>query len=481
MYYIGTVDGHNLEDLVAILQEVKNTESPGPVLIHIITEKGRGYRPAESAQDKYHGVNKFNFATGEQQKAKPKAPSYTQVFVEALIAEARVDDRVVAIHAAMGGGTGLTEFEKHFPKRVFDVGIAEQHAVTFAAGLAVEGMKPFCAIYSTFLQRAYDQVVHDCALQGLPVRFAMDRAGLVGADGPTHAGAYDVAYLGCVPDMVLMAPSDEAELCHAVATAAAIDDRSCGFRYPRGNGVGLDLAAAGVVGWKGQVLEIGKGRVLRQGTQVALLAYGTLAYACLDAARMLEERGVQATVADARFCKPLDTDLVRRLAKEHAVLITVEEGSIGGFGSHVLQFLALDGLLDTGRLKACLRALAARFVLACVGQRARRGGLRRWRRGGAGAADGDPGRVRRPRRARVAAGAGGPQQRPHRGDGAHAGGAAARVAGRAGGGGAGEGGGEGEGGIGRKDCVVAGAPFRVCFCARTTPPRPAHAFSTSSR
>ena len=351
LYYIGTVDGHNLEDLVAILQEVKNTDSPGPVLVHIVTEKGRGFRPAEFAQDKYHGVAKFNLATGEQVKTKPKVPSYTQVFAEALTAEARLDERIVAVHAAMGGGTGLNEFEKHFPRRCFDVGIAEQHAVTFAAGLAVEGMKPFCAIYSTFLQRGYDQIIHDVALQKLPVRFAMDRAGLVGADGPTHAGAYDVAYLGCVPGMVLMAPSDEAELCHAIATAASYDELPLAFRYPRGNGVGVDMAAAGVVNWKGRVLEIGKGRVLREGKEVALLVYGTVMSAALDAARLLAERGVQATVADARFCKPLDTELVRRLAKEHEVLVTVEEGSIGGFSSHVLQFLALDGLLDSGRLK----------------------------------------------------------------------------------------------------------------------------------
>ena len=266
LYYIGTVDGHNLDDLVAILQEVKNTESVGPVLIHVVTEKGRGYGPAERAQDRYHGVAKFDFATGAQVKTKTKVASYTQFFAEALVAEARADERVVAVHAAMGGGTGLTEFEKHFPSRVFDVGIAEQHAVTFAAGLAAEGLKPFAAIYSTFLQRGYDQIIHDVALQKLPVRFAMDRAGLVGADGPTHAGAYDVAYLGCVPELIVMAPSNEAELCHMVATAAALDDRPCAFRYPRGNGVGIDLAAAGVVGMKGRVLELGKGRIVSEGS-----------------------------------------------------------------------------------------------------------------------------------------------------------------------------------------------------------------------
>ena len=352
LYYIGTVDGHNLDDLVAILQEVKNTESVGPVLIHVVTEKGRGYGPAERAQDRYHGVAKFDFATGAQVKTKTKVASYTQFFAEALVAEARADERVVAVHAAMGGGTGLTEFEKHFPSRVFDVGIAEQHAVTFAAGLAAEGLKPFAAIYSTFLQRGYDQIIHDVALQKLPVRFAMDRAGLVGADGPTHAGAYDVAYLGCVPELIVMAPSNEAELCHMVATAAALDDRPCAFRYPRGNGVGIDLAAAGVVGMKGRVLELGKGRIVSEGSgSVALLGYGTMVNSCSAAAALLRERcGLSVTVADARFCKPLDTQLVRQLATSHEVLLVVEEGSIGGFASHVLQFLALDGLLD-GKLK----------------------------------------------------------------------------------------------------------------------------------
>jgi 1-deoxy-D-xylulose-5-phosphate synthase len=354
LYYIGTVDGHNLDDLVAILQEVKNTASVGPVLIHVVTEKGRGYTPAERAQDRYHGVAKFDFATGAQVKAKTPVPSYTQFFAESLVAEARADERVVAIHAAMGGGTGLTEFEKVFPNRVFDVGIAEQHAVTFAAGLASEGLKPFCAIYSTFLQRGYDQIVHDVALQKLPVRFAMDRAGLVGADGPTHCGAFDVAYLGCIPEMVVMAPSNEAELCHMIATAAAYDERPTAFRYPRGNGVGVDLAAAGVgPGMKGKVLEIGRGRVVSQGDgSVCLLGYGTAVNNCLAAAALLKEQcNVVATVADARFCKPLDVQLVRQLAKSHGVMVIVEEGSIGGFASHVLQFLALDGLLDSGALK----------------------------------------------------------------------------------------------------------------------------------
>jgi 1-deoxy-D-xylulose-5-phosphate synthase len=353
LYYIGTVDGHNLDDLVAILQEVKNTESVGPVLIHVVTEKGRGYGPAERAQDRYHGVAKFDFATGAQVKTKTKVASYTQFFAESLVAEARADERVVAVHAAMGGGTGLTEFEKHFPSRVFDVGIAEQHAVTFAAGLAAEGLKPFAAIYSTFLQRGYDQIIHDVALQKLPVRFAMDRAGLVGADGPTHAGAYDVAYLGCIPELIVMAPSNEAELCHMIATAAAMDDRPCAFRYPRGNGVGVDLAAAGVVGMKGRVLELGRGRIVQEGSsRVALLGYGTTVNSCLAAGALLAERcALSVTVADARFCKPLDTQLIRQLAAHHEILVIVEEGSIGGFASHVLQFLALDGLLDSGKLK----------------------------------------------------------------------------------------------------------------------------------
>ena len=366
LYYIGTVDGHNLDDLVAILQEVKNTPSFGPVLIHVVTEKGRGYTPAEKAQDRYHGVAKFDFATGAQVKSKPPpAASYTQFFAEALVAEARLDERIIAVHAAMGGGTGLTEFEKYFPGRVFDVGIAEQHAVTFAAGLAAEGLKPFAAIYSTFLQRGYDQIIHDVALQKLPVRFAMDRAGLVGADGPTHCGAYDVAYLGCVPEMVVMAPSNEAELVHMVATAAAYDERPIAFRYPRGNGVGVNLEAAGVgPGMKGKVLEIGRGRVVVEGDgSVCLLGYGTAVNNCLAAAKLLQEQcGIKATVADPRFCKPLDVQLIRRLAKEHQVMVIVEEGSIGGFASHVLQFLALDGALDSGKLKVRPMVLPDTYV-----------------------------------------------------------------------------------------------------------------------
>ncbi|CAM8996666.1 unnamed protein product [Rhodiola kirilowii] len=343
LYYIGPVDGHNIDDLIAILKEVKSTRITGPVLIHVVTEKGRGYPYAEKAADKYHGVVKFDLATGKQFKPSAPTQSYTTYFAEALIAEAEADKSIVAIHAAMGGGTGLNIFERRFPSRCFDVGIAEQHAVTFAAGLACEGIKPFCAIYSSFMQRAYDQVVHDVDLQKLPVRFAMDRAGLVGADGPTHCGAFDVTYMACLPNMVVMAPADEAELFHMVATAAAIDDRPSCFRYPRGNGIGVQLPP----GNKGIPLEIGKGRILREGDRVALLGYGAAVQSCLAAATMLYQRGgLRLTVADARFCKPLDHALIRSLAKSHEVLITVEEGSIGGFGSHVVQFLALDGLLD---------------------------------------------------------------------------------------------------------------------------------------
>ncbi|KAK7303177.1 hypothetical protein RJT34_14079 [Clitoria ternatea] len=346
LYYIGPVDGHNIDDLVAILKEVKNTKTTGPVLIHVVTEKGRGYPYAERAVDKYHAVAKFDPATGNQFKAKATTKTYTTCFVEALIAEAEADEDIVGIHAAMGGGTGMNMFHRHFPVRCFDVGIAEQHAVTFAAGLACEGLKPFCAIYSTFLQRAYDQVVHDVDLQKLPVRFAIDRAGLVGADGPTHCGSFDVTFMACLPNMVVMAPSDEAELFHMVATAAAIDDRPSCFRFPRGNSVGVELPPEN----KGIPLEIGKGRILIEGERVALLGYGAAVQNCVAAASLLEHHGLRATVADARFCKPLDGSLIRSLAKSHEVLITVEEGSIGGFGSHVAQFMALDGLLD-GKLK----------------------------------------------------------------------------------------------------------------------------------
>jgi 1-deoxy-D-xylulose-5-phosphate synthase len=346
LYYIGPVDGHNVEDLVTIFEKVKSMPAPGPVLIHIVTEKGKGYPPAEAAADRMHGVVKFDPVTGRQFKAKSPTLPYTQYFAESLIREAEADDKVVAIHAAMGGGTGLNHFQKRFPERCFDVGIAEQHAVTFAAGLATEGLKPFCAIYSSFLQRGYDQVVHDVDLQKLPVRFALDRAGLVGADGPTHCGAFDVAYMACLPNMVVMAPADEAELMHMVATAAAIDDRPSCFRFPRGNGVGAALPA----GNKGSPLEVGKGRVLVGGNRVALLGYGSMVQACLKAAEALKEHNVYVTVADARFCKPLDTGLIRELAAEHEVLITAEEGSIGGFGSHVAHYLSLAGLLD-GNLK----------------------------------------------------------------------------------------------------------------------------------
>lgn len=346
LYYIGPVDGHNIDDLVTILKEVKATHTSGPVLIHVVTEKGRGYPYAEKAADKYHGVVKFDPPTGKQFKGKSLTQAYTTYFAEALIAEAEADSKVVAIHAAMGGGTGLNMFHKRFPTRCFDVGIAEQHGVTFAAGLACEGLKPFCAIYSSFLQRAYDQVVHDVDLQKLPVRFAMDRAGLVGADGPTHCGAFDVAYMACLPNMVVMAPSDEAELFNMVATAAAIDDRPSCFRYPRGNGIGVELP----LGNKGIPLEIGKGRILVEGTQVALLGYGTIVQNLLAARSLLENHGLSVTVADARFCKPLDRDLIRQLAKHHEIIFTAEEGSVGGFGSHVAQFMSLDGLLD-GKLK----------------------------------------------------------------------------------------------------------------------------------
>jgi 1-deoxy-D-xylulose-5-phosphate synthase len=340
-YYVGPIDGHNLDQLVPVLKNVRDAEN-GPILIHVVTQKGKGYAPAEASSDKYHGVVKFDVATGKQDKAKANAPSYTKVFGESLVKEARKDDKIVAITAAMPGGTGVDIFEKAFPERTFDVGIAEQHGVTFAAGLATEGYKPFVAIYSTFLQRAYDQIVHDVAIQGLPVRFAIDRAGLVGADGPTHAGSFDVAYLGCLPGFVIMAAADEAELVHMVATQVALDDCPSALRYPRGDGVGVDMPEFGVP------LEIGKGRVLREGSSVALLSFGTRLQECLKAADMLAAQGLSATVADARFAKPLDTELVLRLAKEHEVLITIEEGSIGGFGAQVMQTLAEHGALDRG-------------------------------------------------------------------------------------------------------------------------------------
>jgi len=340
-YYVGPIDGHNLDHLLPVLRNARDAEA-GPILVHVVTQKGKGYAPAETSADKYHGVVKFDVATGAQAKSKGGAPQYTKVFAQSLIKEARKDDKIVAITAAMPSGTGLDLFEKEFPTRCFDVGIAEQHAVTFCGGLAAEGFKPFATIYSTFLQRAYDQVVHDIAIQRLPVRFALDRAGLVGADGPTHAGAFDVAYLGCLPGFVLMAAADEAELVHMVATQVAIDDRPSALRYPRGEGLGVPMPEQGVP------LEIGKGRVLREGTSVALFCYGGRLGECLKAADELKALGLPATVADARFAKPLDTDLLLRLAREHEVLIAIEEGSIGGFGATVLQTLAENGMLDGG-------------------------------------------------------------------------------------------------------------------------------------
>ena len=340
-YYVGPIDGHNLDHLLPVLANARDAEQ-GPILVHVVTQKGKGYAPAEASADKYHGVVKFDVATGAQAKAKSNAPAYTKVFAQSLIKEARKDDKIVAITAAMPSGTGLDLFGAEFPDRTFDVGIAEQHAVTFAAGLATEGFKPFAVIYSTFLQRAYDQVVHDVAIQRLPVRFAMDRAGLVGADGPTHAGSFDVAYLGCLPGFVIMAAGDEAELVHMVATQVAIDDRPSALRYPRGDGFGVTMPE------EGKPLEIGKGRILREGHKVALLSLGTRLGDCLKAAEELGGFGLATTVADARFAKPLDVDLVLRLAREHEVLITVEEGTVGGFGTYVLQTLAEHGVLDSG-------------------------------------------------------------------------------------------------------------------------------------
>jgi 1-deoxy-D-xylulose-5-phosphate synthase len=353
-YYVGPIDGHNLDHLLPVLKNVRDAET-GPILVHVVTQKGKGYAPAEISADKYHGVVKFDVATGAQAKSKSNAPAYTKVFAESLIKEARKDSKIVAVTAAMPSGTGLDHFEKEFPKRTFDVGIAEQHAVTFCAGLATEGYKPFAAIYSTFLQRGYDQVVHDVAIQSLPVRFALDRAGLVGADGPTHAGAFDVAYLGCLPGFVIMAAADEAELVHMVATAAAIDDRPSAFRFPRGEGIGVTMPEEGVP------LEIGKGRIMREGSKVALLSFGTRLAECLKAADELAGFGLSTTVADARFAKPLDTDLVMRLAREHEVLITVEEGAVGGFGSYVLQTLSDNDALD-GNLKFRMMVLPDVFM-----------------------------------------------------------------------------------------------------------------------
>jgi 1-deoxy-D-xylulose-5-phosphate synthase len=371
-YYVGPIDGHNLDHLLPVLRNVRDAGA-GPILVHVVTQKGKGYGPAETSADKYHGVVKFDVATGTQAKSKANAPQYTKVFAESLIKEARKDNKVVAITAAMPSGTGLDLFEKEFPNRCFDVGIAEQHAVTFAGGLAAEGFKPFAAIYSTFLQRAYDQVVHDIAIQRLPVRFAIDRAGLVGADGPTHAGAFDVTYLGCLPGFVLMAAADEADLVHMVATAAAIDDRPSVVRYPRGEGLGVPMPA------EGTPIEIGKGRILQEGDKVALLSYGARLGECLAAATQLKALGLSTTVADARFARPLDVELVSRLVREHEVLITIEEGAIGGFGAYVLQTLAEQGVLDQGVRVRCMMlpdqfidqdTPAAMYAAACLDARA---------------------------------------------------------------------------------------------------------------
>ncbi len=354
-YYVGPVDGHNLEHLLPVLINLRDDTDPGPVLLHVVTQKGRGYTPAEEAPDKYHGVGKFNLVTGELHKSEAKAPSYTKVFSDALVKEAETDDKILAITAAMPAGTGLDQFAERFPERFFDVGIAEQHAVTFAAGLAVEGFKPFVALYSSFLQRGYDQLVHDVMLQNLPVRFAIDRAGLVGADGATHAGNYDIANLCCLPGMVVMAAADEAELKNMVATAAAYDAGPIAFRYPRGNGLGVEMPE------QAEVLKIGKGRIVREGSTVAILSLGTRLEESLKAADELTAKGYSATVADARFAKPFDVDLVRRLVESHELLITIEEGSCGGFGANVMQYLATEGLLDNG-VKARSMTLPDRLI-----------------------------------------------------------------------------------------------------------------------
>ena len=354
-YYVGPIDGHNLDHLLPILRNVRDDSASGPILVHVCTQKGKGYAPAEESADRYHGVSSFDVGTGTQKASRTNAPSFTKVFAQSLLTEARLDDRICAITAAMPSGTGVDLFQEVFPDRSFDVGLAEQHAVTFAAGLAADGMKPFVAIYSTFLQRAYDQIVHDVAIQNLPVRFALDRAGLVGADGQTHAGAYDIAYLGCLPGMVVMAAADESELTHMVRTAVTIDDRPCAFRYPRGAGFGATVPE------RGEILEIGKGRVLREGTSVAVLSFGARLQEALAAAEALGEREISVTVADARFAKPLDEELVRTLAREHEVLVTIEEGSVGGFGAQVLHFLAATGVLDAG-LKVRPMVLPDRFI-----------------------------------------------------------------------------------------------------------------------
>ena len=341
-YYVGPIDGHDVENLVQIFENVKNSNHQGPVLIHVRTQKGKGYKPAERSGDKYHGVSKFNISTGEQSKSKSNTPSYTKVFAETLIKHAEQDTKIIGITGAMPSGTGLNLFEKRFPERTFDVGIAEQHAVTFAAGLATEGYKPYAAIYSTFLQRAYDQVVHDVALQSLPVRFAIDRAGLVGADGPTHAGSFDITYLSTLPNFVVMAASDESELVKMINTTVGINDRPSAFRYPRGNGIGVRLPTTK------EVLEIGKARVIKEGKKVSLLNFGTRLEECRKASEKLSAKGIDCTIVDARFAKPLDEKLIMEVATNHEVLITIEEGSIGGFGSHVMQLLSDRGVFDTG-------------------------------------------------------------------------------------------------------------------------------------
>ncbi len=341
-YYVGPIDGHDVENLTQIFENVKNSNHQGPVLIHVRTQKGKGYKPAEDSGDKYHGVSKFNINTGEQAKSKSNIPSYTKVFAETLIKHAEQDTKIVGITGAMPSGTGINLFEKKFPDRSFDVGIAEQHAITFAAGLATEGYKPYAAIYSTFLQRAYDQIVHDVALQSLPVRFAIDRAGLVGADGPTHAGSFDITYLSTLPNFVVMAASDEAELVKMINTSVNINDRPSAFRYPRGNGIGIELPSIN------ETLVIGKGRIIQEGKKVALLNFGTRLEECKKASDLLLKKGINCSIVDARFAKPLDEKLIIELASNHEVVITIEEGSIGGFGSHVMQFLSERGVFDRG-------------------------------------------------------------------------------------------------------------------------------------
>ena len=354
-YYVGPIDGHNLDSLIPVLNNVKNSKYDGAILVHVVTKKGKGYKPAEDSRDKYHGVSKFNVVTGEQSKPRSNTPSYTKVFANTLIKHAENDTKIIGITGAMPSGTGMDIFGKKFPDRMFDVGIAEQHAVTFAAGLTTEGYKPFAAIYSTFLQRAYDQVVHDVAIQSLPVRFAIDRAGLVGADGPTHAGAFDITYLSTLPNFVVMAASDEAELVRMINTAVSINDRPCAFRYPRGNGLGVELPGIN------EILELGKGKIVKEGSKIAILSFGTRLQECLKAADKLDAQGISTTVADARFAKPLDHKLIMDLCLHHEVLITIEEGSIGGFGSHIFQMLSERGIFDKG-LKIRSMILPDRFM-----------------------------------------------------------------------------------------------------------------------